>query len=192
MPVPAAPKAETTSGYNVVEKTIGDMRADMESGLTTSQAITKAYLDRIKVYDQGQFGFNSYEIVATDAMEQARKAADDARAAGKRSPVLGVPIAVKNLYDTYDMATTNGSLTFEGFRPKKDAFQIAKLREAGAVIIGKAALEEYATSGNYSNDPWGQVWNAFAPVEVGDRLLRRHGDRGRGVAGGRRDGLADR
>ena len=86
-----------------------------------------------------------------------------ARAAGKRSPVLGIPIAVKNLFDTYDMATTNGSMTFAGFRPKKDAFQVAKLREAGAVIIGKAALEEYATSGNYSNDPWGQVWNAFMP-----------------------------
>ena len=46
---------------------------------------------------------------------------------------------------------------------RSDAFQVAKLREAGAVIIGKAALEEYATSGNYSNDPWGQVWNAFQP-----------------------------
>ena len=63
----------TTSGYDVVEKTIGQMRADMESGLTTSQAITRAYLDRIKVYDQGQFGFNAYEIVADDAMAQARK-----------------------------------------------------------------------------------------------------------------------
>ena len=90
-------------------------------------------------------------------------AADAARAAGKKSPVLGIPIAIKNLYDTKDMATTNGSFTFAGFRPKKDAFQVAKLREAGAVIIGKAALEEYATSGNYSNDPWGQVWNAFEP-----------------------------
>jgi amidase len=159
---PAPVKAETTSGYDVVEKTIGQMRADMESGLTTSQAITRAYLDRIKVYDQGQFGFNAFEIVASDAMEQARKA-DEARAAGKTSPVLGIPIAIKNLYDTKDMATTNGSLTFAGFRPKSDAFQVAKLREAGAVIIGKAALEEYATSGNYSNDPWGQVWNAFAP-----------------------------
>ena len=66
----------------MVEKTIGQMRADMESGLTTSQAITRAYLDRIKVYDQGQFGFNAYEIVASDAMEQARKA-DEARAAGQ-------------------------------------------------------------------------------------------------------------
>ena len=144
----------TTSGYDVVEKTIGQMRADMESGLTTSQAITRAYLDRIKVYDQGQFGFNAYEIVASDAMEQARKA-DEARAAGKRSPVLGIPIAVKNLFDTYDMATTNGSLTFAGFRPKKDAFQVAKLREAGAVIIGKAALEEYATSRQLLQRPVG-------------------------------------
>jgi amidase len=61
------------------------------------------------------------------------------------------------------MPTTNGSLTFEGFRPARDAFQVAKLREAGAVILGKAALEEYATSGYYSNDAWGQVWNVFSP-----------------------------
>ncbi len=91
--MPAQPSpATTTSGYDVVNKTIGQMRADMESGLTTSQAITRAYLDRIKVYDQGQFGFNAYEVVASDAMAQA-KAADDARAAGKTSPVLGIPIA---------------------------------------------------------------------------------------------------
>ena len=54
---------------------------------------------------------------------------------------------MKNNYDSNDMATTNGSFTFEDFRPAQDAFQVAKLREAGAVIIGKAALEEYATSG---------------------------------------------
>ena len=70
---------------------------------------------------------------------------------------------MKNIYDTNDMATTNGSFTFEGFRPAQDAFQVARLREAGAVLIGKAALEEYATSGNYSNDAWGQVWNVFNP-----------------------------
>jgi amidase len=61
------------------------------------------------------------------------------------------------------MPTTNGSMTFEGFLPARDAFQVARLREAGAVIIGKAALEEYATSGHYSNDAWGQVWNVFNP-----------------------------
>ncbi|HMJ37882.1 MAG TPA: amidase family protein [Baekduia sp.] len=162
IPVPEAREPVTSSPYDVVDKTIGQLRADLESGRTTSQQITRAYLDRVAVYDQGQFGFNSYEYVAKDAMAQA-KAADDARAAGKSSPVLGIPIAVKNLYDTKDMPTTNGSLTFEGFRPKSDAFQVARLRDAGAVIIGKAALEEYATSGSYSNDPWGQVWNAFNP-----------------------------
>ena len=78
-------------------------------------------------------------------------------------PLLGIPIAVKNLYDTFDMPTTNGSMTFAGFLPAHDAFQVAQLRKAGAVIIGKTALEEYATSGNYSNDAWGQVWNVFNP-----------------------------
>jgi len=161
-PVPKAPKGKTHVKYDVVGKTIGQLRADLESGVTTSKQITEAYLDRIEVYDTGQFGFNAFEILATDAIEQA-KAADHARKHGASGPLLGIPIAVKNLYDTFDMATTNGSMTFDGFRPARDAFQVARLREAGAVIIGKAALEEYATYGSYSNDAWGQVWNVFNP-----------------------------
>lgn len=162
---PEPPKAGTpvtTSRYDVVDKTIGQMRHDMESGLTTSEEITQAYLDRIEFYDKGQFGLHAYEVVAAGAMKQARTA-DVARKAGKKGVLLGIPIAIKNLYDTYDMPTTNGSLTFAGFRPARDAFQVAKLRAAGAVLIGKTALEEYATSGFYSNDAWGQVWNVFSP-----------------------------
>lgn len=159
---PLEPRTVTSTDYDVVGKTMGELRADMEAGVTTSVEITKAYLDRIAAYDTGQFGFNAYEIVAGDSLAQAR-AADRARNRGKSSPVLGIPVAIKNLYDTYDMATTNGSFTFAGFQPDEDAFQVAQLREAGAVIIGKAALEEYATSGSYSNDAWGQVWNAFDP-----------------------------
>jgi amidase len=137
----------------------------MESGITTSVEITQAYLDRNRAYDQGQFGFNAFEVVAQDALAQAR-AADNARIPGSTAPLLGIPIGVKNLYDTFDMPTTNGSLTFAGFRPAHDAFQVAQLRKAGAVIIGKTALEEYATSGNYSNDAWGQVWNVFNPSKT--------------------------
>ncbi len=161
-PVPKEKKAKTNVKYDVVGKTIAQLRADMESGVTSSKEITEAYLDRIEFYDKGQFGFNAYEIVASDAIEQA-KAADAARKRGATGTLLGIPIAVKNLFDTFDMPTTNGSMTFEGFRPARDAFQVARLRAAGAVIIGKAALEEYATSGNYSNDAWGQVWNVFNP-----------------------------
>ena len=160
--VPRKHPAETDVKYDVVGKTIGRLRADMESGVTSSKEITEAYLDRIEFYDRGQFGFNAFEIVAHDAMEQAR-AADNARSRGARGPLLGIPIAVKNLYDTFDMPTTNGSRTFAGFLPAHDAFQVARLREAGAVIIGKTALEEYATYGSYSNDAWGQVWNVFNP-----------------------------
>jgi amidase len=161
-PVPKAQKAKTNVKYDVVGKTVGQLRADLESGVATSREITEAYLDRIEAYDKGQFGFNAFEIVAADAIEQA-KAADAARKKGASGALLGIPIAVKNLYDTFDMATTNGSMTFEGFRPARDAFQVARLREAGAVIIGKTALEEYATYGSYSNDAWGQVWNVFNP-----------------------------
>jgi amidase len=161
-PVPKAQKTKTNVKYDVVGKTIGQLRADLESGMTTSKEITEAYLDRIEAYDKGQFGFNAFEIVAGDAIDQA-KAADHARKHGASGPLLGIPIAVKNLYDTFDMVTTNGSMTFDGFRPARDAFQVARLREAGAVIIGKTALEEYATYGSYSNDAWGQVWNVFNP-----------------------------
>ena len=161
-PAPKAKLARTTAKYDVFEKTIAQMQADMEAGVVTSQELTRAYLDRIEYYDRGQFGFHSIEVLAADAMAQAQ-AADAARRAGKKSRLLGIPIVAKNNYDSKDMPTTNGSLTFENFRPAQDAFQIARLRDAGAVLLGKAALEEYATSGHYSNDAFGQVWNAFNP-----------------------------
>ncbi len=134
----------------------------MERRIVTSQDITRAYLERIEYYDRGPLGFHAYEIVARDAMAQAR-AADKARRSGASGPLLGIPIIIKNNYDTFDMATTNGSFTFEGFQPAHDAFQVARLREAGAVIVGKGALEEYATFGHWSNDAWGQVWSVFKP-----------------------------
>ncbi|HWW83487.1 MAG TPA: amidase family protein [Vicinamibacterales bacterium] len=161
-PVPEQPRPTTSVSYDVVGKTIQQLRADLESGVTTSAEITRAYLDRIKFYDKGQLGFHAFEIVAEDALDQAR-AADKARSQGATGPLLGIPIAVKNLYDTSDLPTTNGSFTFGGFRPAHDAFQVARLRAAGVVIIGKTALEEYATYGSYSNDAYGQVWNVFNP-----------------------------
>ena len=161
-PVPPERKAKTNVKYDVVGKTIAQLRADLEAGVTTSKEITEAYLDRIDFYDKGQFGFHAYEVIAPNAIEQA-KDADAARKKGATGPLLGIPIAVKNLYDTFDMVTTNGSMTFQGFHPARDAFQVARLREAGAVLIGKTALEEYATYGNYSNDAFGQVWNVFNP-----------------------------
>ncbi|HST42588.1 MAG TPA: amidase family protein, partial [Conexibacter sp.] len=161
-PLRSAPEPVTSSPYDVVNKTLTELQSDMESGETTSQEIVRAYLDRIAAYDTGQLGLHSFIHVADDAMEQAR-AADIARAEGERGPLLGIPVAVKDLYDTKDQPTTNGSLVFEGFRPTKDAFQVARLRDAGAIILGKANMSEFANSGRHSESPWGQVWNAIKP-----------------------------
>jgi amidase len=161
-PLRPAPEPVTSSPYDVVGKTLTELQADMSSGKTTSQEVVRAYLDRIAAYDTGQLGLHSFIHVADDAMAQAR-AADVARAKGDRSPLLGIPVAVKDLYDTKDMPTTNGSLVFEGFRPARDAFQVARLRAAGAVVIGKANMSEFANSGRHSESPWGQVWNAIKP-----------------------------
>lgn len=162
----AAPRQQqpprTSSPYDVVGKTLTQLQADMTAGTTTSEEITRAYLDRIAAYDTGQFGFHAFIHVADDAMEQAR-AADRARAAGRTSPVLGVPVAIKDLYDTKDMPTTDGTYALDGYRPRTDAFQVAKLRDAGAVIIGKANLSQFANSGSVSDSSYGQVWNAFKP-----------------------------
>ena len=154
--------ATTSSPYNVVGKSVTQLKADMASGATSAQQIMRAYLDRIAAYDGGPLGMHSVITVAPDAMAQA-KAADDARAAGDTRPLLGIPILAKDIFDTKDMPTTGGSLVFAGYRPTKDAWMVAKLREAGAIIMGKANLAEFATDGHFSPSASGQVWNAFDP-----------------------------
>jgi amidase len=154
--------ATTSSPYDVVGKSITALKADMAAGKTSAQQIMRAYLDRIAAYDSGPLGLHSVITIAPDAMAQA-KAADDARAAGDTKPLLGIPILAKDIFDTKDMPTTGGSLVFAGYRPTKDAWMVAKLREAGAIIMGKANLAEFATDGHFSPSASGQVWNAFDP-----------------------------
>ncbi|MGK2939368.1 MAG: amidase, partial [Solirubrobacteraceae bacterium] len=168
---PVAPTAKPTklpvtgSPYDVVGRSMSEIQEDMEAGVTTSQQVTRAYLDRIAAYDTGQFGLHAFITVADTAMEQA-KAADARRAAGETGDVLGIPIAVKDNYDTAGIQTTNGTKALEGFVPKKDAFQVKQLRDAGAVIIGKTTMSEFANSGSYSESGFGMAWNAHKPSKT--------------------------
>ena len=187
----SAAGATTNSPYNVVGKSISDLKADVAAGKTTTQQIVRAYLDRIAAYDGGPLGMHSVITVAPDAMAQA-KAADDARAAGDTSPLLGIPILAKDIFDTKDMATTGGSLVFANYRPTKDAWIVAKLREAGAIIMGKANLSEFANDGHFLSSASGQVWNAFDASKIVDRLERRLRGGGGVVLRRRRPGHADR
>lgn len=157
-----AERPATTSPYDVTGRSITEQLTDIEAGVTNSQQIVRAYLDRIAAYDRGPFGLRSVLSVAPDAMVQAR-AADRARREGDDRPLLGVPILVKDIIDTEDMPTTGGSLQFDGWFPEQDSWQVQKLREAGAIILGKANLSRYAFSGHFSESHFGQVWNAFDP-----------------------------
>src|SRR5690606_5681826 len=93
---------------------------------------------------------------------QAR-AADQARGNGDSRPLLGIPVLAKDIIDTKDMPTTGGSRVFDGYQPPTDAFQVGLMREAGAIVLGKANLAEFANDGHFSPNGYGMVWNAFDP-----------------------------
>ncbi len=137
--------------FQLVEASTIDMQAAMNAGVTTSAAITQEYLDRIAAYDRTKVdpastGRPLNSIITTNAAAlTVAKAADAERAAhGMTSMLLGVPIAVKDNYDTKDMPTTGGCGCWDGNQTTTDATMVAGLRDAGAVILAKASLDEFA------------------------------------------------
>lgn len=135
--------------FDLVEASTLDMQAAMNAGVTTSVAITQAYLDRIAAYDRTTVAgatrpLNSIITTSSVAL-QAAAAADAERAAhGMTSMLLGVPIALKDNYDTADMVTTGGCGCWNDNQTTTDAFMVQGLRDAGAVILAKASLDEFA------------------------------------------------
>ncbi|KTR41193.1 hypothetical protein NS263_04970, partial [Curtobacterium oceanosedimentum] len=137
--------------FELVEASTIDMQAAMNAGVTTSVAITQEYLDRIAAYDRTKVdgatnGRPLNSIITTNAAAlTAAKAADTGRAEhGMTSMLLGVPIAVKDNYDTKDMPTTGGCSCWSANQTDTDATMVAGLRDAGAVILAKASLDEFA------------------------------------------------
>lgn len=166
--LPAAPQvpAVTTSvTYDVTDKTVTDLSRDLAAGEVTAVEITQAYLDRIKAYDQTQLGLKSFIHVSDEALVEAA-AADRARAGGDTRPLLGVPIAIKDLYDVEGQPNTGGVASLKTWEPESDAFQIARLREAGMVFLGKTNLSEFANSGSFSESGFMQSWNGLYPSKT--------------------------
>ncbi len=127
------------------EVTIDQLRRQLTSGQTTSRALTQAFLDRIEALDRNGPRVNAVIEVNPEALAIA-DALDAERRAGKvRGPLHGIPILLKDNIDTGDrMQTTSGSLALEGTPARRDAFIVRRLRAAGAVILGKANLSEWA------------------------------------------------
>jgi amidase len=138
------------------EQTIRQLQQQMTSGVLTSLALTQAYLTRTESFDQNGPRVNSVIEVNPEAEAQA-EALDAERLAGRvRGPLHGIPILLKDNFDTGDrMQTTAGSLALEGTPARRDAFVVRRLRAAGVVILGKANLSEWANfRGKHSVSGW--------------------------------------
>ena len=133
----------------------------MEQNETSSVSLTEYYLKRIDLYDKKGPCLNAIISCNPKALDDARKL-DEERKTGKvRSVLHGIPVLIKDNIDTAGMPTTMGSLTMENSRPAEDAFIVKKLKEAGAVILAKTSLTEFARHGITVNSLLGYTLNPY-------------------------------
>jgi amidase len=149
--------------FSVFEKSIAELQAAMTTGGLTSEDITREYLSRLSIYDRSGPTFRSVLSINPRAIADAR-ARDAERAAGRvRSPFHGVPIVLKDNIDATELPTTGGSLALVDHRPRLDAKVAAGMKQGGAIILGKANLDEFPFGDFGISTVGGTVGNAYDP-----------------------------
>ena len=149
------------------EVTIAELQRDMVSGKRTAQSITRDYLERIESIDRRGPALRAVIEVNPDAMSIAKSLDDERKSRGARGPMHGIPVLIKDNIDTADrMMTTAGSYALEGSKPLQDATIAKRLRDAGAIILGKTNLSEWANfRSTHSSSGWsgrgGQTKNPY-------------------------------
>ena len=161
---PTVAQAPQKSGapFQVVEASIVDIHAAYKSGALTARQLTQAYIDRIEAYDKNGPKINSVIAVNPRALEDADRLDAAYKASGFVGPLHGIPVLVKDEIDTQGMATTMGTLVMKDYRPVKDAFVVDRLRKAGAIILGKTTLSEWARGDTYGS-MFGVTRNPYDP-----------------------------
>lgn len=169
--VPDAPGASAAQGRDAVDPdtvTIPELQARMADGSLTSSALTAAYLRRIRTVDPR---INAVLHVAPTALRQAADSDARHRRGAARGPLDGIPVLLKDNVDTRDMPTTAGSLALTGSRPATDAALVTRLRDAGAVILGKTNLSEWA---NFRAEKPTSGWSAVGGQTRNPYVLDRN------------------
>jgi Asp-tRNA(Asn)/Glu-tRNA(Gln) amidotransferase A subunit family amidase len=153
----------TAAPFNYVEATISDAQTAMKEGRLTCHQLVQGYLDRIQAYDFDTSGPELHSVIAVNpnALSDADKLDAAFKKSGLTGPMHCVPVLPKDNFDTADMPTTAGGTALRTSQPPDDAFTIQKLRAAGAIILGKANLDEYAFGFVGSSSMRGQVKNAY-------------------------------
>jgi Asp-tRNA(Asn)/Glu-tRNA(Gln) amidotransferase A subunit family amidase len=146
-----------------MDATIAELQRAMRNGRITSVELVDFFLARIEAYDDA--GPELSALITINPRAHAEAAALDAERAesGPRGPLHGIPLVVKDNIDTAEMPTTAGTPVLEHFRPARDAFQVRRLRDAGAIILAKANLAELAQSSNSYSTVGGQTLMPYDP-----------------------------
>ncbi len=134
----------TPTDFTYAEVDIADLQARMQAGELDSRTLTRAYLERIQAIDRAGPQLNAVIEINPDAMKEAALRDVERTNNQVRGPLHGIPILLKDNIDAVPMANSAGSLALADFHPQRDAFLVKRLREAGAVILGKTNLSEWA------------------------------------------------
>ena len=158
------PAGGAQTGFDVAERSVRELGAALADGTVTAVDLVAAYLDRIEAFDERGPALNAMIAINPRAAEVAAEL-DAERAAGNvRGPLHGIPVVVKDNYDTADMPTTAGTLGLATSVPPDDSTQVRRLREAGAVILGKTNMHELARGITTVASFGGQTRNPYDPT----------------------------
>ncbi len=142
---PTESSAQQVGGVELLELTIAEAHQAMRSGSLRARDLVTAYLARIEAFDKQGPSLNAIIMINPEALQRADSLdAALARTGRLTGPLHGIPFIVKDNYDTHDMPTTAGSASLAGSRPADDAFQVRRIREAGAIVLAKSNLAEFA------------------------------------------------
>jgi amidase len=158
----AAGAQSSAKPFQIDEVTIGEVHAAYKSGALTSVKLVQAYLDRIRACDQAGPKLNVVIFLNPRVLEEAAALDEHFRKTGKFvGPLHGIPVLLKDNVNTKDMPTTGGSLSMAGYTPSTDAAVAKKLRDAGAIILAKVNLHEFAIWGETISSIQGQTLNPY-------------------------------
>lgn len=143
--------AEAAGSAGLSAATIADLNQAFEAGTLTAERLIEMYLARIEAYDQRGPALNTVLWLNERALERARELDAERRTSGPRSPLHGIPVVLKDNVDTSDLPTTAGSILLEGSVPPDDAYLVRRLRDAGAIILAKVNMSEFASGSTMSS-----------------------------------------
>jgi amidase len=159
----ASPQAATAGkgNFELMEATIADIHDAYRHGQLTCRELVQQYLDRIAAYDKQGPALKAIITINPRALEIADELDRQYRRSGLTGPLHGIPIILKDNYNTFDMPTTGGNTAMRDSVPPADAFTVDKIRKAGALILAKSNLQEFARGGNSLSSLGGQVLNPY-------------------------------